>query len=237
MWHRFSGARTAYTKRRKAHFAEMDEKRAGSQVVKQRLVKEAEALSTSTDWGLTAGRYRDLMRDWKAAGPAPREVEETLWQQFRAAQDAFFGARDAENAKVDAEFAANAEVKRALLVEAEALLPITNLEAAKRAFRDLAEKWDAAGKVPRGDIKDLEGRMRKVENALKSVEDDKWRRQDQTARADDMVGKFQAAINKLQADLDKARTTGDTRKAKDLEAKLTSQQAFLDMARRSSAGL
>ncbi|MEI2713359.1 MAG: DUF349 domain-containing protein [Nocardioides sp.] len=237
LWHRFSGARTAYTKRRKAHFAEMDEKRAGSQVVKQRLVKEAEALSTSTDWGLTAGRYRDLMRDWKAAGPAPREVEETLWQQFRAAQDAFFGARDAENAKVDAEFAANAEVKRALLVEAEALLPITNLEAAKRAFRDLAEKWDAAGKVPRGDIKDLEGRMRKVENALKSVEDDKWRRQDQTARADDMVGKFQAAINKLQADLDKARTTGDTRKAKDLEAKLTSQQAFLDMARRSSAGL
>ena len=70
------------------------------------------------------------MQDWKAAGAAPRDVEEDLWQRFRAAQDAFFGARDAANAEQDKEFAANAEVKRALLVEAEALLPVKDLEAA-----------------------------------------------------------------------------------------------------------
>ena len=105
------------------------------------------------------------MRQWKAAGPAPRDVDDALWKRFRGAQDTFFGARDAANAEQDAEFAANAEVKEELLVEAEALVPVTDLEAAKRAFRDIAERWDAAGKVPRDRMKELEGRIRKVEQA------------------------------------------------------------------------
>ena len=74
LWRRFSTARTAYTRRRKAHFAEQNEKRESARVVKQRLVKEAEALAGSREWGPTAGAYRDLMRQWKAAGPAPRDV-------------------------------------------------------------------------------------------------------------------------------------------------------------------
>ena len=93
--------------------------------VKEQLATEAESLATSTDWGGTAGRYRDLMREWKAAGPAPRDVDEALWKRFRGAQDTFFGARDAAAAEQDVEFAANAEVKEALLVEAEKLLPVT----------------------------------------------------------------------------------------------------------------
>ena len=160
LWRRFSTARTTYTRHRKAHFAEEHERRDGARVVKERLAKEAEALSASTEWGPTAGKYRDLMREWKAAGPAPREVDDQLWQRFRGAQDAFFGARDAANAELDEEFAANAEVKEAILVEAEKLVPVTDLEAAKKTFRDLADRWDAAGKVPRDRMKDLEGRMR-----------------------------------------------------------------------------
>jgi hypothetical protein len=157
LWRRFSTARTAYTRRRKAHFAEQHEKRDAARVIKERLATEAEKLADSTDWGPTAGRYRDLMREWKAAGPAPRDVDDALWKRFRGAQDQFFGARDSANAEMDKQFAANAEVKEALLVEAEALLPVTDLEAAKRSFREIAERWDAAGKVPRDRIKELEG--------------------------------------------------------------------------------
>ena len=71
LWRRFSTARTAYTRRRKAHFAEQHEKRDAARVVKERLAKEAEALATSTDWGATAGQFRDLMKEWKAAGGSP----------------------------------------------------------------------------------------------------------------------------------------------------------------------
>ncbi|WP_134768383.1 DUF349 domain-containing protein [Nocardioides sp. 1609] len=236
LWKRFSGARTAYTKARKAHFAEQDEKREGARVVKERLAKEAEALATSTEWGPTAGRYRDLMRDWKAAGPAPKDVDDALWKRFRGAQDQFFGARDAENAALDAEFAANADVKDALIVEIEALLPVQDLEATKKAFRDLADKWEAAGKVPRDRMRDLEGRMRAVENALRAAEDDAWKRSDpeKSARANDMVTKLEDAIAKVESDLEKARAAGNDKKVKELEDNLESRRSFLDMARRAS---
>ena len=237
LWRRFSGARTSYTRRRKAHFAEQNEKRDAAREVKERLVKEAETLADSTEWGPTAGRYRELMRQWKAAGPAPKDVDDELWRRFRAAQDTFFGARDATNAALDAEYAANAEVKDKLLVEAEALLPVTDLDAAKRGFREIADRWEAAGKVPRERIKELEGRMRVVEQAIRSLEDEQWRKSDpeKSARADDMVTQLEAAIAQVEADLAKARESGNDKKVKELEDNLASRQSFLDMARRVSA--
>ena len=237
LWHRFSSARTAYTRRRKAHFSELNTKRESARVVKERLVTEAESLSTSTEWGPTSTRYRSLMQDWKSAGPAPRDVEEDLWQRFRAAQDVFFGARDAANAEQDREFADNAETKKALLVEAEALLPVTDLDTAKRAFRDLADRWDAAGKVPRDQMKSLEGRMRQVEQAIRQVEDDRWKRSDpeKSARADDLLGQLERAVAGLEADLEQARSAGDDRRAKDVEGQLASRQQFLDMARKAAS--
>jgi hypothetical protein len=237
LWRRFSSARTSYTRRRKAHFAEQNEKREGAKVVKQRLVKDAEALAGSREWGPTSGAYRDLMRQWKAAGPAPRDVEDELWKRFRAAQDTFFGARDEAMAAQDSEFAANAEAKEKLLVEAEALLPVTDVEAAKRAIREIAERWDAIGKVPRDQIRPLEDRMRAVEQAVRSIEEEQWRRTDpeKSARADDMVAKLQEAIGKVEADLEQARTSGDAKKVTELEENLASRRAFLEMAERASA--
>lgn len=237
LWKRFSGARTAYTRRRKAHFSEQHEKRDAARAVKERLVKEAEALADSTEWGPTAGKYRDLMRQWKAAGPAPRDVDDALWKRFRGAQDQFFGARDATNAAMDAEFAANAEVKEQILVEAEALVPVTDLEAAKKSLRDLGDRWEAAGKVPRDRIKELEGRMRAVEQAVRAVEDEQWRRSDpeKSARADGMVSQLESAIAEVEAQLEKARAAGNDKKVRELEENLASRQSFLEMARKVSA--
>jgi hypothetical protein len=235
LWRRFSTARTTYTRRRKAHFAELNEKREGARVVKETLVAEAEAISGSTEWGPTAGRYRDLMRQWKAAGPAPKGVDDQLWKRFRAAQDTFFGNRDATNAELDREFAANAEKKEALLAEAEALLPVTDLKAAKDAFRDLAERWDAAGKVPRDRVKDLEGRMRKVEQAIRGVEDDTWRRSnpEARARAADTVAQLESSLADLQAKHDKAVAAGNATKAEEHAAAIEARRAWLAEAQRA----
>jgi hypothetical protein len=237
LWRRFSTARTSYTRRRKSHFAEQNEKREAARLVKQRLVKEAESLANSRDWGATAGSYRDLMRQWKAAGPAPRDVEDELWSRFRGAQDTFFGARDAAMAAQDSEFAANAEAKEKLLAEAEALVPVTDVDAAKRAIREIAERWDAIGKVPRDQIRPLEDRMRAVEQAIRGIEEEKWRRTDpeKSARADDMVAKLQEAIGRVESDLEKARSAGDDKRVSELEENLASRRAFLEMAERASA--
>jgi hypothetical protein len=237
LWRRFSSARTSYTRRRKTHFAEQNEKREGARVVKQRLVTEAEALAGSREWGPTSGSYRDLMRRWKAAGPAPRDVEDELWARFRAAQDTFFGARDEAMAAQDSEFAANGEAKEKLLAEAEALLPVTDVEAAKRSIREIADRWDAVGKVPREKIRPLEDRMRAVEQAIRGIEEEKWRRTDpeKSARADDPVAKLQDAITQVEADLDQARAAGDQKRIAALEDDLASRRAFLETAQRASA--
>lgn len=237
LWRKFSAARSTYTKARKQHFAQLDEQRAAAAVIKRGLIRKAEALSSSTNWRDTAQQYRDLMRQWKAAGPAPREVEEELWQQFRGAQDIFFSARDEAQKLVDAEYADNAVVKEAILKEAEALLPITDLDAAKEAYRGLVDRWEAAGKVPRADIKRLESGMQKIADAIRAREDELWQKSDpeKSARADDMISKLKQAITELEAKLAEAKTAGNTGKIKKLESDLESRRAFLAMAEKTAA--
>jgi Domain of Unknown Function (DUF349) len=237
LWHRFSSARTTYTRRRKSHFAELNEQRESARSAKQRLVAEAEALSGSTEWGPTASRYRELMRQWKAAGPAAKDVDDQLWKRFRAAQDAFFGARDALNAEQDRQFAVNAEKKEALLTEAEALLPVTDLRAAKEAFRSIADRWDAAGKVPRERVRELEGRMRRVEQEIRGTEDAHWRRSnpDARARAADTIAQLETSLADLKTRHADALAAGDERRAAEHAAAIDAREQWLTQARRALA--
>ena len=237
LWHRFSTARTAYTRRRKTHFSEQSTLRDAAKTIKEKLIVEAEALSTSTDWGPTAGKYRDLMAEWKKAGSAPRNVEDKLWKRFRAAQDAFFTARDEANAQLDAEYEVNAEKKLEILAEAEKLLPIKDVDAARKAWLDIADRWEAAGKVPRARMNEFEGRIRKIEEAVRDATESKWKKTDpeKSARADDMIGKLQKAIDDTRADIAKAEAAGDARKVKDLKETLASRESFLEMAQKAQA--
>ena len=237
IWHRFSSARTTYTRRRKTHFGEQSTLRDAAKTIKEKLIVEAEALSTSTEWGPTAGKYRDLMTEWKKAGSAPRNVEDKLWKRFRAAQDAFFTARDEANAALDAEYEVNAEKKLVILAEAEKLLPITNVDAARKAWLDIADRWEEAGKVPRAKIGEFEARIRTIEQAVKDATERVWKKTDpeKSARADDMIGKLQRAIDEVQDKLTAAEAKGDAKKVKDLQADLDSKRAFLEMAQKAQA--
>lgn len=235
LWRRFSSARTTYTRRRKQHFAELNERRDHAAQIKERLAAEAEALADSTDWGPTAGRYRDLMQQWKAAGPTHKDLDDRLWARFRGAQDTFFGARDAANAELDQEYAANQVVKEALLTEAEKLLPVTDVRSARESFRQIVEKWDAAGKVPRSAVKPLENRLRAVEQAIKDAEDERWQRSnpEAQARAADTVSKLESSIADLEAQRAKAEAAGNDRKRKEAESALEARRAWLAEARKA----
>ncbi|HYU84878.1 MAG TPA: DUF349 domain-containing protein [Kribbellaceae bacterium] len=237
LWHRFSSARTAYTRHRKQHFAQLSSKREEAAVVKERLAAEAESLASSTDWGPTSGRFRDLMRQWKAAGPAPREVDDKLWARFRAAQDSFFGARDAAQAEENVEQQANLEQKEALLTEAEALLPITDAKAARESLRGLLDRWDQVGKVPRDAMRSVDGRLRAVEDAVKAAEDEIWERSnpEARARAEATVQQLRSSIADLEAKAAKAAERGDARKEAEAREAIEARQAWLAEAERALA--
>ncbi|MEU5403491.1 DUF349 domain-containing protein [Streptomyces sp. NPDC005963] len=232
LWHRFSHARSAFSKRRKAHFASLDAQREDARKVKERLVTEAESLSGSTDWGNTAARYRELMAEWKAAGRAQRDAEDELWNRFRGAQDVFFAARSGVFAERDAEQAENLKLKEELATEAEKLVPVTDLKAARAAFRSINERWEAIGHVPRDARPRVEGRMHTVERALQESEENEWRRTnpEARARAAGLTGQLQAAVDKLRGQIDTARAAGNNAKADKLAKELEGRQALLDQA-------
>ncbi len=233
LWTRFSHARNTFDKARRAWFADLESTRADAKSAKEDLVREAEALSTSTDWTPTARAYKQLMDRWRTAGRAARSDDDALWERFRAAQDAFFTAKDAVAAVEDEEFRANLAVKEELLTEAEAILPVKDLEAAKAALRSVQDRWEQAGKVPRADLERVEKRIRRVEAAVREAEDTKWQRSNPevAARAQSMVDQLEASVATLESEVAAAEAKGDAKKAEAARGRLEAQQVWLDQAR------
>jgi Domain of Unknown Function (DUF349). len=237
LWKRLSAARTAFAKRRKAYFAGLDEQREHIRAEKERIVAEAEALAGSTDWSGTAAAYRELMRRWKAAGRASRDVEEQLWARFKAAQDQFFQARSAAFAERDAELRENAEAKEQLLAEAEKLLPVTDARAARQQLRSILERWEAIGPVPRDSRDRLEGGLRRVDDAVRKAEEAEWKRTnpEARARAQATVNQLRKSIEQLEQRLAKAREAGREKEAADAEEALAARRSWLVEAERTLA--
>jgi Domain of Unknown Function (DUF349) len=237
LWKRFSHARTTFDRKRRQHFGALDEQRAQVRAVKERLIGRAEELAASTDWAATSNAFRELMTEWKAAGRASRKEDDALWARFRAAQDAFFAGRSAANDQVEAEFRGNLAAKEALLAEAEALLPVRDAQAARAALRDIQDRWDAAGKVPRTDLGRIEGRLRAVEQAVRDAEQQRWARSNPQARAraQDAVDQLESTIATLRQRLATARAGGSERAIRDAEQALHAREEWLEQARRALA--
>ena len=236
LWKRFSHARTTFDRHRRQYFSELDAKQAKVKAAKEALIKRAEELQHSTDWAGTSQKYRELMEEWKKAGRASRKEDDALWARFRAAQQVFFDARHAKDAAVDAEFAENLKVKEALVAKAEALLPIKDIKAAKKALRPIQDAWEEAGRVPRGAVRRIEGRMRAVEDAIREAENAEWRRSDPEtkARAEGLAGQLEDSIAELEADLAAAQAAGNSKKIAEAEAALTARRAWLEQVRLSA---
>ena len=229
LWKRYSRARDSFNRRRGSHFAELDRNRAQARKTKEELVERAEALKDSTDWGHTARAYRDLMTEWKAAGRAPREVDDKLWERFRAAQDHFFEARNAVNAERDREFEANAEAKDALIAEYDSLIdPAKGLGAAKAKLRELQDKWDEIGFVPRGRVREFEDKIGSIEKRVSEAEDSRWRKTDPAQQ--DKVNQFQVKADDFIKQAEAAESKGDATKAASLREQAKQWQEFADVA-------
>ena len=229
LWKRYSRARDSFNRRRGSHFAELDRNRAQARKTKEELVERAEALKDSTDWGHTARAYRDLMTEWKAAGRAPRDVDDKLWERFRAAQDHFFEARNAVNAERDREFEANAEAKDALIAEYDSLIdPAKGLGAAKAKLRELQDKWDEIGFVPRGRVREFEDKIGRIEQRVSEAEDSRWRKTDPAQQ--DKVNQFQVKADNFTKQAEAAEAKGDATKAASLREQAKQWQEFADVA-------
>ena len=232
LWSRFAAARGTFAKHRKAHFAHLDAQRDEVKHRKEALVAEAESLANSTDWAETAQRFRNLMQQWKTAGRAQREMEDKLWDRFKAAQDTFFAARNADLNQRDAGFKENGVAKEALLVEAQKLLPVTDYKTAKAALRSIHTRWETIGMVPREDKARIEGALRDIERAVADAEQAEWKRTnpEARARAQATVDQLRTSISKFEKELARASEAKQPKKVADAEAAIAARQEWLAQA-------
>ncbi|GAA1148463.1 DUF349 domain-containing protein [Nesterenkonia lutea] len=230
-WKRFRSARNLFEKNRRAFFATRDKEHGEIKAAKERLIAEAEQLQESDDYGSTTKAYHRLMDEWKALGRGARKTDDAQWTRFRAAQDVFFGARDKVNAETDAEYAENLTVKLQLLEQLEALLPFENPEASRDDYQALLARWDAAGRVPRQDMKSTEGRLKRVQDAFRDAEAAHWRKTDPEtiARQNSMLSQLDETIAGLERDLDAAQASGDTRSIEKAQEALDARRSWRDM--------
>lgn len=225
LWKRFSTARTTLDRHRRQYFSALDARQTEARRAKEALIARAEELQSSTDWGQTAAAYRGLMDEWKQAGRASHREDDALWARFRAAQQVFFDARRAASEAVESELRVNLEAKEALLAEAKELLPVSDLAKAQEALRDIQDRWEAVGRVPRADVSRVEGGLRAVEAAIHEAEEAEWRRTDPDAQAltQGLLGQLEAAIADLESQI---KETTDAKKLQALEDALATKREW-----------
>jgi flagellin-specific chaperone FliS len=203
------------------------------------MIKKADELSASTEWATATSAYKKLMDDWKGVARAAKSEEDKLWAEFKAAQDKFFANRNAANSVRDEEFSKNLQVKLELLKQAEALLPISNVDEAKSALRVIQEAWEKAGHVPRNDKDKIEKRLKAVEDAIRKVQEEQWHRTkpEVVDRANSLVTSFESSIAKLEKQKQAALTAGKADDVAKISDQLTQAQSLLDAARSGAATL
>ncbi|WEV71849.1 DUF349 domain-containing protein [Bifidobacterium sp. ESL0790] len=230
LWKRFSAARTTFNQHRRKWAQARDASRAETKRLKEEIISEANEIKDSTDWGATSHQFNELMDRWKAAGRAGRKEDDELWARFREACDVFFNARQADRDQMSSNEKENLAKKEELLKKAEALVPVADEKAAKKARQALAniqDEWDQIGYVPREDMHRIESRLDAVDNKIKAVEEAAWKKSD--PEADARVSSFE---NQLKAQLDeldaKIAAESDPAKKSKLEAEKATKEQWLN---------
>jgi len=232
LWKRYATARDAFTRRRGAHFATLDAARKQAQTRKEELVTEAETLGESTEWAPTAARLKELMSEWKAAPRAAKEVEQRLWERFRAAQDAFFAKRSEVFSARDAEQKASLDRRHELLAQAEALDIDADPKAAQARLREIQGQWHDAGRVSRDAASGLDRRLRAIEEKVRGAMDVAWRRT--TPSDNPLLSQMREQVAEAEARLARAQAAGDAKRIREAEQALAAKRQFLDLAEHTS---
>ena len=115
---------------------------------KRALVEKARAMQDSTDWKSTSDKFIALQKEWKTIGMAPKKVGDQLWEDFLAACNHFFEARNAATSGQRNEEHVNLERKREIIAKLQALVDTDDVDAANDELQKLAEEYKGIGHVP-----------------------------------------------------------------------------------------
>lgn len=137
---------------------ELDRKK--NLVKKQDICGKAEALDKLENIKDAIVQLNELHEEYKKIGPVPREVQEELWQRFKAASDAIYKKRKSYLDELKGELLENLEKKKALAEELKPYMTfdsdrINDWNAKTKEILAIQKKWDAMGGLPREHAKEV----------------------------------------------------------------------------------
>ena len=145
---RFRAACDTFFNAKTEYFKEIKEAYKANAEKKRALIEKAVALKDSTEWRSTSDKLIALQKEWKKVGPVPRKQGDQLWEEFLAACNHFFEARNAAGAGQRGEEYANLEKKQQVIARIEALLEAPQEEGLQEELQKLTEEYNGIGYVP-----------------------------------------------------------------------------------------
>lgn len=148
IWKAFRSECDFFFEKKKAFYTIIKDEYDAVAETKQKIVDQAEALKTSTDWKKTTEKLIQLQKKWKSVGSAGQKNEQRLWKTFRAACDEFFNAKSAFYAEKEKEFEGNLTIKQTLIEKITGFeLPKDKTEALE-TLKKFSNEFNAIGHVP-----------------------------------------------------------------------------------------
>lgn len=147
IFERFRAACDEFFTKKGEYFKELKEKYADNAKRKQELVEKAQALKDSTDWKKTSDKLIALQKEWKTIGMVPKRLGDQLWEDFLAACNHFFEARNAVHADERNEERENL-VKKNEIIEKLKQLAEGAVENLQEEMRKLTDEFNSIGHVP-----------------------------------------------------------------------------------------
>jgi hypothetical protein len=153
---------------------------------KASLILQAQRLAAKEDARDGVEGVKRLQLMWKEVGPARRDQERALWEDFRAHCDAIFQRRDQAHAQYAAQLEAN-QARAALLCEeveqAAAQAGAALLDSAAKISRWRSD-FEAIGELPRAGARPLQARFRRALERMQTALEQSRRREKEQSIAD-----------------------------------------------------
>ncbi len=152
IWTRFKAASTVINKRHQQHFEELRSREEENLQKKTELCERAEQIAAeenkgSADWERHTQAMIALQQEWKQIGFAPQKMNVKIFERFRSVCDAFFQKKTEHFRQLKDTFRENADKKRALVEQAQALQDSTDWKQTADKLVQLQKEWKQIGMV------------------------------------------------------------------------------------------
>lgn len=113
--------------------------------MKKSLIAKAKGLVNPDNWNKATAEIEELMNEWRSTGSAGKDNDDSLWNEFNEARQAFFDNKHKYWEEIQAKFNNARAVKNDLIAKAKESIDVEDFAKGNEIYQSLLEQWKAIG--------------------------------------------------------------------------------------------